>query len=154
MSELIEMPYGTGKTVGIWRTICLPSYPPQYRYECSKCSVCSKEMSNYCPYCGAEMQFLEREFIKKYSEIQLDVEIDEESEDMEQLKSCPFCNGEANTCVEVYANRVEIEVGCKVCGFWFTDFAIEGSSFNMLKESEGKLIARWNRRADNGKEDI
>ena len=38
-------------------------------------------MSNYCPYCGAEMQFLEREFIKKYSEIQLDVEIKEESED-------------------------------------------------------------------------
>lgn len=35
---------------------------------------------------------------------------------MEQLKPCPFCNGEANTCVEVYANRVEIEVGCKVCG--------------------------------------
>ena len=81
MSELIEMPYGTGKTVGIWRTICLPSYPPQYRYECSKCSVCSKEMSNYCPYCGAEMQFLEGEFVKKYSEVQLDVEMKEESED-------------------------------------------------------------------------
>ena len=81
MSEIIEMPYGTGKTVGIWRTICLPSYPPQYRYECSKCSVCSKEMSNYCPYCGAEMQFLEGEFIKKYEEVQFDVEIDEESED-------------------------------------------------------------------------
>ena len=65
MSELIEMPYGTGKTVGIWRTICLPSYPPQYRYECSKCSVCSKEMSNY----------------ETYSEVQLDVEMKEESED-------------------------------------------------------------------------
>ena len=77
----IEMPYGTGKIVGIWRTICLPSYPPQYRYECSKCSVCSEKMSNYCPYCGAEMQFLEGEFIKKYEKVQLDVEIDEESED-------------------------------------------------------------------------
>ena len=75
MAELIEMPYGTGKTVGIWRTICLPSYPPQYRYECSKCSVCSEKMSNYCPYCGAEMQFLEGEFVKKYSEVQLDVEM-------------------------------------------------------------------------------
>ena len=68
---------------------------------------------------------------------------------MEQLKPCPFCNGEANTYVQGYANRVKIEVGCRVCGFWFTDFAIEGSSFNMLKESEEKLIARWNRRADN-----
>ena len=38
-------------------------------------------MSNYCPYCGAEMQFLEGEFIKKYEKVQLDVEIDEESED-------------------------------------------------------------------------
>ena len=81
MSELIEMPYGTGKTVGIWRTICLPSYPPQYRYECSKCSVCSKEMSNYCPYCGAEMQLLEKGLFETYSEVQLDVEMKEESED-------------------------------------------------------------------------
>lgn len=37
-------------------------------------------MSNYCPYCGAEMQFLEGEFIKKYEEVQLDVEIDEDQE--------------------------------------------------------------------------
>ena len=81
MAELIEMPYGTGKTVGIWRTICLPSYAPQQRYECRKCSVCSKEMSNYCPCCGAEMQLLEKGLFETYSEVQLDVEIDEESED-------------------------------------------------------------------------
>ncbi len=75
MSELIEMPYGTGKTIGFWRTICLTSYPPQYLYECSKCSVCSKKMSNYCPYCGAEMQFLEKDFFEAYTEVQLDVEM-------------------------------------------------------------------------------
>ena len=46
MSELIEMPYGTGKTVGIWRTICLPSYPPQYRYECSKCHSTDMSAAN------------------------------------------------------------------------------------------------------------
>ena len=81
MSEIIEMPYGNGKIVGIWRTICLPSYPPQYRYECSKCSVCSEKMSNYCPYCGAEMQLLEKGLFETYSEVQLDVEMKEESED-------------------------------------------------------------------------
>ena len=32
-------------------------------------------MSNYCPYCGAEMQFLEKGFFEAYSEVQLDVEM-------------------------------------------------------------------------------
>lgn len=81
MSEIIVMPYGTGKNVGIWRTICLPSYPPQYLYECSKCSVCSKEISNYCSHCGAEMKLLEKDFFEAYTEVQPDVEIKEESED-------------------------------------------------------------------------
>ena len=81
MSEIIEMPCGTGKTIGFWRTICLTSYPPQYVYECSKCSVCSKEISNYCSHCGAEMKFLEKDFFEAYTEVQLDVEIKEESED-------------------------------------------------------------------------
>lgn len=107
MSELIEMPYGTGKTVGIWRTICLPSYPPQYRYECSKCSVCSKEMSNYCPYCGAEMQFLEREFIKKYSEVQLDVEID--SRKKIYKNKCRYCGGD----LEMYTHEDRNVIGEK-----------------------------------------
>ncbi len=99
----IEMPCGTGKTIGFWRTICLPSYPPQYRYECSKCSVCSKEMSNYCPYCGAEMQFLEREF---YSEVQLDVEMKRKqcfADDMElekiSCKQCRYNTGRCDDCL-------------------------------------------------------
>lgn len=75
MSEIIEMPYGTGKTVGIWRTICLPSYPPQYRYECSKCHSQVKEPSKSCPNCKAEMKFFPEDFFKAYSEVQLDVEM-------------------------------------------------------------------------------
>ena len=38
-------------------------------------------MSNYCPYCGAEMQLLEKGLFETYSEVQLDVEMKEESED-------------------------------------------------------------------------
>ena len=105
MSELIEMPYGTGKTVGIWRTICLASYPPQYRYECSKCSVCSEKMSNYCPYCGAEMQFLEGEFIKKYEEVQLDVNMDKKI----YKSKCRYCGGD----LEMYTHEDRNVIGEK-----------------------------------------
>ena len=81
MDEIIEMSYGTGKTVGLWTTLCLTSYPPQYRYECSKCHSQVKEPSKSCPNCKAEMKFFPEDFFKAYSEVQLDVEIDEESED-------------------------------------------------------------------------
>ena len=105
MSEIIEMPYGTGKIVGIWRTICLPSYPPQYRYECSKCSVCSEKMSNYCPYCGAEMQFLEGEFIKKYEEVQLNVDMDKKI----YKSKCRYCGGD----LEMYTHEDRNIIGDK-----------------------------------------
>ena len=105
MSEIIEMPYSTGKTVGIWRTICLPSYPPQYRYECSKCSVCSEKMSNYCPYCGAEMQFLEGEFIKKYEEVQLNVDMDKKI----YKSKCRYCGGD----LEMYTHEDRNIIGEK-----------------------------------------
>ena len=105
MSEMIEMPYGTGKTVGIWRTICLASYPPQYRYECSKCSVCSKEMSNYCPYCGAEMQFLENGFFEAYSEVQLDVDLNQKI----YKSKCRYCGGD----LEMYTHEDRNIIGDK-----------------------------------------
>ena len=143
MSEIIEMPYGTGKTVGIWRTICLPSYPPQYRYECSKCSVCSKEMSNYCPYCGAEMQFLESEFIKTYT----NVHFDEWTLSKKIYKSkCRYCGGD----LEMYTRSDRSFDGSKV-GYATTLFChgCAGALFEFsftaddIPNAEKRLLERY-----------
>lgn len=125
MSEIIEMPYSTGKTVGIWRTICLPSYPPQYRYECSKCSVCSEKMSNYCPYCGAEMQFLEGEFVKKYEEVQLDVDINQKI----YKSKCRYCGGD----LEMYTRKDRSFDGSKVG--YVTTLCCHGCAGNLFEFS-------------------
>ena len=122
MSEIIEMPCGTGKTVGIWRTICLPSYPPQYRYECSKCSVCSKEMSNYCPYCGAEMQHLEKGLFETYSEVQLDVEMKRKQCFVNSHCSSDCPNAEYETADDRYGFGIADDMGlkeikCKDCHY-------------------------------------
>lgn len=139
MSELIEMPCGTGKTVGIWRTICLASYPPQYRYECSKCSVCSKEMSNYCPYCGAEMQFLEREFVNKYEEVQLNVWT--MSKKIYKAK-CRYCGGNMYTHIHSALNIIgeqgyTISLKCEDCKSKAEMFT---SRVDMIPTVESKLV--------------
>ena len=141
MSEIIEMPCGTGKTVGIWRTICLPSYPPQYRYECSKCSVCSEKMSNYCPYCGAEMQFLEGEFIKKYEEVQLDVDINQKI----YKSKCRYCGGD----LEMYTHEDRNNVGkegfttsltCRGCAGNLFEFSFTAED---IPNAEKRLLERY-----------
>ncbi len=63
MSELIEMPYGTGK-----------SLTTQELYEIYKALTAELLLC-------AEAKAMIEDFMKKNSEVQLDVEIDEESED-------------------------------------------------------------------------
>lgn len=138
MRELIEMPYGTGKTVGIWRTICLPSYPPQYRYECSKCSVCSEKMSNYCPYCGAEMQFLEGEFIKKYEEVQLGVDMNKKI----YKSKCRYCGGDLEMYTHEDRNIIgeqgySIELKCDSCK---SKASLFSNRADMIQMYENKLF--------------
>ena len=140
MSELIGMPYGTGKTVGIWRTICLPSYPPQYRYECSKCSVCSKEMSNYCPYCGAEMQLLEKGLFETYSEVQLDVEMD--SRKKIYKNKCRYCGGDLEMYTHEDRNIIgeqgySIELKCDSCK---SKASLFSNRADMIQMYENKLL--------------
>lgn len=54
---------------------------------------------------------------------------------MEQLKSCPFCNGEATItlCIK------QIAISCENC------------SAVIIKKTAQEVIEAWNRRADNGK---
>ena len=112
MSELIEMPYGNGKIVGIWRTICLPSY-------------CSKEMSNYCPYCGAEMQLLEKGLFETYSEVQLDVDLNQKI----YKSKCRYCGGD----LEMYTRKDRSFDGSKV-GYVTTLFC-HGCAGNLFEFS-------------------
>ena len=144
MAEIIEMPYGTGKTVGIWRTICLASYPPQYRYECSKCSVCSKEMSNYCPYCGAEMQFLENGFFEAYSEVQLDVEMD--SPKKIYKSKCRYCGGDLEM-YTVHGDRnnngivgYTTKLTCRGCAGHLFEFSFNEKD---IPNAEKRLLERY-----------
>lgn len=53
---------------------------------------------------------------------------------MEQLKSCPFCNGEATItlCIK------QIAISCENC------------SAVIIKKTAQEVIEAWNRRADNG----
>ena len=83
-------------------------------------------MSNYCPYCGAEMQFLEREFIKKYSEVQLDVWT--LSKKIYKSK-CRYCGGDLEMYTHLDRNFDGSEVGytttlcCQSCAGHLFEFS-------------------------------
>lgn len=110
MSEIIKMPYGMGKTIGFWRTICLTSYPPQYRYECSNCHSQVKEPGSSCPNCQtemkSEMEALASEFVKNYSEVQLDVDVNQKI----YKSKCRYCGGD----LEMFTHRSRSFDGSKV----------------------------------------
>lgn len=64
MNEITTGTHDNDKFAGFWITVCLPSYPAQYRYECSECHFKVDKQSGVCPNCGTETK---------------------------QFKSCPFC---------------------------------------------------------------
>lgn len=57
---------------------------------------------------------------------------------MEQLKPCPFCGGEATITLFIK----QIAISCTNC------------SAVVVEKAAQEAIEAWNRRADNGKEDI
>ena len=57
---------------------------------------------------------------------------------MEQLKPCPFCGGEATITLFIK----QIAISCTNC------------SAVVVEKTAQEAIEAWNRRADNGKEDI
>lgn len=74
------------------------------------------------------------------------------AEEVQQLKSCPFCGGEARTKVMIgQHDMIVIKVGCFDCDVWKYDGIKSGDSFKELNKAMQDVISKWNRRADNGK---
>ena len=75
---------------------------------------------------------------------------------MEQLKPCPFCGGKAKIQYgfpNQQGNRhKEVFVKCKVCNA--KTKTIKQYPFTKWEDCLKTAIYLWNRRADNGKEDI
>ena len=46
-------------------------------------------------------------------------------------------------------DRVMIKIGCGNCGVFLTETMLLGTNFERFDEIRNKLIAKWNRRADN-----
>lgn len=73
---------------------------------------------------------------------------------MEQIKPCPFCNGNPYTRIMTYSEMTILTIGCRECDLVLRETVLPGIDFDVFDETKNKLIGKWNRRADNGKEDI
>ena len=81
---------------------------------------------------------------------------------MIELKSCPFCGGEASASCERKANylymvsmpifTIECRVGCEKCGIYFRQNRVisraEYSEPVTYRDTVEKVIEAWNRRAN------
>lgn len=75
------------------------------------------------------------------------------AEKLQQLKSCPFCGGEAITKASVTKgltmNMITVKIGCYDCDVWKYDGIKSGGSFEELNKAMQDVISKWNRRAGN-----
>lgn len=83
---------------------------------------------------------------------------------MIELKSCPFCGGEASASCErkvklLYAVSmpifaIECRVGCEKCGIYFRQNSVISRAEYIApvtnRDRYEEAVEAWNRRADNG----
>lgn len=122
--------HDSGKSVGFWITVYLPSYPTQYRYECSECHFEVDERSCSCPNCGVEMA---------------------------KFKPCPFC-GNAEISLKKtplvsgdirYEGNYEYDIRCSECGCSTALCNMDSFEEKILgMDAEHTLIKAWNERKD------
>lgn len=74
------------------------------------------------------------------------------AEEVQQLKFCPFCGGEARTKVMIgQYDMIVIKVGCFDCDVWKRSKINSGDSIEKFDKAMQDVISKWNRRADNAK---
>lgn len=135
MNEITTGTHDNDKFAGFWITVCLPSYPAQYRYECSECHFKVDKQSGVCPNCGTEMK---------------------------QFKSCPFCG---NTDIKLkktplvsgdiqYEGNYEYDIRCDECGCSTALCNMDSFEEKILgMDAEHTLIKAWNERNGLNEED-
>lgn len=70
------------------------------------------------------------------------------TEEVQQLKSCPFCGGEVRTKITIaQLGMIVIKVGCFDCEVWRYNEINSGDSIEKFNEAVQKVISKWNRRA-------
>lgn len=74
------------------------------------------------------------------------------AEEVQQLKSCPFCGGEARTKVMIgQHDMIVIKVGCFDCDVWKRSKINSGDNIERFNKAMQDVMSKWNRRADNAK---
>lgn len=74
------------------------------------------------------------------------------AEEIQQLKICPFCGGEAVTKVMIgQHDMIVTKVGCFDCGVWKYSKINSGDSIEKFNKAMQDVISKWNRRADDVK---
>lgn len=70
---------------------------------------------------------------------------------MIELKSCPFCGGEAfQYVINDGGSHIRLLVKCSLCDVSFKEYVNSGLQVCELVDSAKKLAEIWNRRAGNG----
>lgn len=69
------------------------------------------------------------------------------TEEVQQLKPCPFCGGKAITKVTIaQQDMIAIKVGCFDCEVWKYIKISSGESIEKFNKAVQKVISKWNRR--------
>ena len=66
---------------------------------------------------------------------------------MEKIKPCPFCGGEAASHAYLCCVPSKLEICCTKCGACRSQY-IYDSEFEKIISKMEKMIAEWNRRAN------